>query len=277
MRQLSLIVITVSAISLPTCGIKPSGAKRRDRRNQDSQNVDTKAQDNCQSTSTTGMNLATLTNYNDDVKPMIATKCAWCHSATAKLQNRRRPYLTTYQAVKDRFDEIINEMRKNEMPPRNAEPRLEADDITTLEAWQIAGFPEQGSSDSNSSEGGSENMNGSGDGTTQPFVPGYVTTVQNFLNKNCLACHKPDATSPDLSSYELARLSATKSLEQMQAGLMPPGSPLDRADLDLFAKWIEEGMAEYDSGDQIANGSTTNASGSNQSDAASDQICPSSP
>lgn len=79
--------------------------------------------------------------------------------------------------------------------------------------------------------------------------PAYDPDIKKFLKKNCLGCHGPDATYPDLSTFDLAAESAADSLERMlldadDDDVMPPGGGLKDADLELFQAWLDAGSPE---------------------------------
>lgn len=168
----------------------------------------------------------TTPTYEVDIKPMVDAKCAWCHSASAAPGTRHSPYLTTYTAVKSKYGDVMGEMQKNAMPPRNVVPKLTTGDIPLLLAWKAAGFPQ---------------------GTPPAPIETskgvfYQTDIQTLLASNCVTCHAPGATAPDLSSYEGAAAAGKSALAAVRRSSMPKSAPLSANGQDAMQAWVDTGM-----------------------------------
>lgn len=72
----------------------------------------------------------------------------------------------------------------------------------------------------------------------------YDAYVKTWLNRQCVSCHKPGGSSPDLTTYELARANAAKILASIQSldNPMPPNGPTPSQDVvDKIRAWIKAG------------------------------------
>ncbi len=167
----------------------------------------------------------TKPTYEDSIKPMVMTKCAWCHSATAAANVRTKPYLTTYASVKAQAASLYEKMSQKEMPPRSATPTLSTADTQLFAAWQAAGYPQ---------------------GTPTIVVPAgqpvyYLGTIDAVLASNCVGCHKPGVTAPDLSNYQAVEALGSMVLTAIQSGKMPPSGPLQADVQGEFKTWSDNG------------------------------------
>jgi hypothetical protein len=81
---------------------------------------------------------SSVPSYATDVAPIIAQRCAPCHSPTGVEPNR--PY-QTYADVKMFQIDILIQARSCLMPPAGAEP-LTTQELTTLLGWLYCNAPE---------------------------------------------------------------------------------------------------------------------------------------
>ena len=82
--------------------------------------------------------------------------------------------------------------------------------------------------------------------------------VIRILQRNCIACHRPDGIAFSLASYKDARPWAKAIEVELLEGRMPPWRPvngfgdfvnspqLTQQDLDLVVNWVENGVPEGD-------------------------------
>jgi mono/diheme cytochrome c family protein len=121
----------------------------------------------------------------------------------------------------------LKDIKAGTMPPGAPLP---AADQTKFAAWISAGYP-------------------------QASGPTYKGQIAKILKDNCVSCHTAGGTSPDLSTYDLAKAQGAASLKDINAGTMPPGAPLAAADKAAFASWVS---ADYPVGvDSGTNTDTT--------------------
>jgi hypothetical protein len=71
----------------------------------------------------------------------------------------------------------------------------------------------------------------------------YEGGIKALLEARCVTCHKAGGTSPDLSSYELAKAEGAASANRVAAGTMPAGG-LGADEKALFAAWASADFAE---------------------------------
>lgn len=74
----------------------------------------------------------------------------------------------------------------------------------------------------------------------------FSEQIKPMIQANCIACHAPGMTSPNLSSYESVSLNATIILNSMNATagyeLMPKNGPaLNDSLISNFSCWISQG------------------------------------
>ena len=70
----------------------------------------------------------------------------------------------------------------------------------------------------------------------------YEGGIATLIQKNCVGCHNSSNTARvDLSTYTALQQGAAASLARMEDGSMPPSSPMQQSELDLFATLINEG------------------------------------
>lgn len=69
--------------------------------------------------------------------------------------------------------------------------------------------------------------------------------IKPIIENNCISCHGPGMTSPNLSGHSNVSTNATKILNSMNgtgAQLMPLGGPaLNDTLIDQFSCWISQG------------------------------------
>ena len=74
--------------------------------------------------------------------------------------------------------------------------------------------------------------------------PTYTNAISKLLSTNCISCHNPNGNKPDLSTYDLAVISAEVSLAEIEAGSMPLEGPLSDEDAAAFRTWVQEDTPE---------------------------------
>ncbi len=73
---------------------------------------------------------------------------------------------------------------------------------------------------------------------------GYNESVKAVVDAQCVSCHNPKGVSPDLSTFAALEAEGEASLNRIKAGTMPPAAALGAAQQELFAQWVEQGMAQ---------------------------------
>ncbi len=83
-------------------------------------------------------------------------------------------------------------------------------------------------------------------------TPGYNDSIKSLVNGSCATagCHVAGSTSPDLSTYALAKANMARSKIRIESASnpMPPGSQLSAGDRTLFANWVAANGPENDGG-----------------------------
>lgn len=94
---------------------------------------------------------------------------------------------------------------------------------------------------------------GSGGIDDLPDVVTYDDHIELLLEERCLSCHSEDVEGSDrnfapadvnFDDYEDAVYWSSQSNQRIQAGTMPPGSPLSSYERALFQRWIDQGWPE---------------------------------
>ncbi len=168
--------------------------------------------------------------YWNDIKPIIDTKCTWCHSAAAKPEDKRAPFLTTYAGLIAQADDVQDEVADDKMPPRDRTPRLSNEESKLLDQWFATGMP--------------EGLPPAPIDPTKPIF--YKDTIQSLLTRSCIGCHGSGGKTPLLEGYPAARLASTSALAAVKAGRMPPSGVLSEDALVAFEAWVTAGTP-YDS------------------------------
>lgn len=97
---------------------------------------------NCGSTSKVGGKKHAV-NYNNDIAPILKTRCTPCHFP---VEGRKEP-LNTYETVRNKIAEILLRIKlpvtdAKFMPYKNKKPALSDSLITLLQQWQNQNMPE---------------------------------------------------------------------------------------------------------------------------------------
>lgn len=184
--------------------------------------------------------------YVSYVKSWLAKNCTSCHSKGGTAEESA---LDTYAGAYKFRDEILARIQdKNKpMPPKpKALPGQAV--VSVIKAWVAAGAPESNDDDPDSGESGDRGRDtgGSSGGNTQSGDKvTYSGWVQLWLGKNCVTCHQPDKTAPDLSTYELAKAKAARIVARSQDRVRPmpppPGELPLAADVDKLKRWVDQG------------------------------------
>ncbi len=81
-------------------------------------------------------------------------------------------------------------------------------------------------------------------------TPGYNDSIKSLVNASCATagCHVAGSTSPDLSTYALAKANMARSKIRIElaSNPMPPGGQLSAGDRTLFANWVAANGPEND-------------------------------
>jgi len=79
--------------------------------------------------------------------------------------------------------------------------------------------------------------------TTPPAAPTYSGQVAAILSKACVACHTGTSAAAKvrLDNYSNASANATKSVNAIASGKMPPGGSFPAGDLQVLRDWIAAG------------------------------------
>lgn len=90
-------------------------------------------------------------------------------------------------------------------------------------------------------------------------APVWSGNIEPLIKTNCAGCHSANGTPPNLSTFAAAKAAGVDSLEQIEAGKMPPSKKLAAADIATIKAWTEGGMPEKSS---ASTGDTGAGSGS---------------
>lgn len=76
-------------------------------------------------------------------------------------------------------------------------------------------------------------------------IVSFSAKIKPMIDVNCISCHGPGQTAPDLSTYSSIALNATNILNSLKAEgvqLMPLGGPaLNESLINDFSTWIYQG------------------------------------
>lgn len=95
-----------------------------------------------------------------------------------------------------------------------------------------------GDGDGNGNGGGNGDA-GDGSGNEADSSPLFIA-VDDVIRARCLGCHG-GSRAPNLSGYDAVAANASAIFSQIDAGRMPPGSPLPSSDATKIEAWIEAG------------------------------------
>lgn len=103
-------------------------------------------------------------------------------------------------------------------------------------------------------------------------TPTYKSGVSTILEDKCVGCHRPDATSPDLSTHELAQKSGAGIKTSVSDDSMPPdGSPdLTDDEKKKLIAWVDAGAPLDSSGDGSTDGKDGDKSSNNDDESKND-------
>lgn len=93
----------------------------------------------------------------------------------------------------------------------------------------------------------------------------YDGKVKGLLAAQCVGCHKPGGTPPDLSTYETAKASGDDSQRTIVDESMPTAGPLSDAEKATFKAWVDGGYLKSSGG--AASGTPSKTGGKKSSNA----------
>jgi len=88
----------------------------------------------------------------------------------------------------------------------------------------------------------------------------YNNGIQSIVNEACVSCHGNDSDSvyPNLSSYDLLKFSAKRSVTYIESGSMPKAPiTMSNENKAKFKSWVENGMQEGDEASGSESDATT--------------------
>ncbi len=75
---------------------------------------------------------------------------------------------------------------------------------------------------------------------------GIAAKAEKVVQENCMRCHNPTKKKGDLDLSNFATINAQNLMESIEAGDMPPTSPLSDEDKAILKEWIAKGAPRTD-------------------------------
>jgi mono/diheme cytochrome c family protein len=182
-------------------------------------------------------------SYSNLARSVFSVSCVGCHGNSGGVN------LETYAAVQAHLTQIEQVVFQAHSMPKAPSPPLSDAQLSLLQAWILAGAPE----------------NAGNDNTPPPvLVPTFASIHDLIFAKHCVQCHNPTGkakdvpldsiaaiTDPSLDIVEAGSPDSSQLIKVLSPGANKPMPPPDSGfaqlkpeEVDVIRQWIQNGAKD---------------------------------